>query len=80
MHEWSLAQELVDAVCAQARDNGVSRVTKVRVDLGGESRLTDDSLRFCFGVLSKETPAGDAELELAPSVGRGLTLISLEGE
>ena len=80
MHEWHLTQEIVDVVCSQARDNGIVRVTKVKVDLGRESHITEDSLRFCFEVLSRETPAGEAELELASIVGRGLTIVSLEGE
>ncbi len=80
MHEWHLTQELLDVVCSRATDNGISKVTRVRVDLGQDSHMTEESLRFCFEVLSKETLAAGAELNLTPSEGRALTLLSLEGE
>ena len=80
MHEWHLTQELLDVVCSQATDNGISKVTRLRIDLGKDSHMTEESLRFCFEVLSKETLAAEAELNLTPSEGRALTLLSLEGE
>ncbi len=80
MHEWSLTGELLDTVCTQAKENGISKITKIQVDLGGESDITEESLRFCFRVLIEKTIVSGAELEISLSTGRSLSLVSLEGE
>ena len=80
MHEWHITEELLDQVCAQARENRISKVTKVQVELGKDSHITDESLRFCFQLLSEKTIAKEAVLEIKPSAGSDLKLVSFEGE
>ena len=80
MHEWHITEELLDKVCAQAKENRINKITKIRVDLGQDGHITEESLRFCFQVLSEETIAKKAVLEIKPSAGNALMLISLEGE
>jgi len=80
MHEWHITEELLDKVCAQAKENRINKITKIRVDLGKDGHITEESLRFCFQVLSEETIAKKAVLEIKPSAGNALMLISLEGE
>jgi len=80
MHEWHITEELLDKVCAQARENRISKVTKVQVELGKDGHITEDSLRFCFQVLSEKTICGEAVLEVKSSAGNALTLVSFEGE
>ncbi len=80
MHEWHITEELLDNVCAQAKENRINKVTKIQVVLGEDSLVTADSLRFCFQLLSEETIAREAVLEIKSSAGNTLTLISLAGE
>ena len=80
MHEWHITEELLDQVCTQARENRISKVTKVQVELGKDSHITDESLRFCFQLLSEKTIAKEAVLEIKASAGSDLKLVSLEGE
>ena len=80
MHEWHITEELVDTVCAQAKENRINKVTEIRVDLGKDSHVTEDSLRFCFQLLSEKTIAREAVLEIKSSAGNALTLVSLAGE
>jgi hydrogenase nickel incorporation protein HypA/HybF len=80
MHEWGITKELVDTVCAQAEENRIKKVSKIRVDLGKESDITEDSLHFCFQVISENTRAGEAELEIRSSAGNSVTLVSFAGE
>ena len=80
MHEWHITEELVDTVCAQARENRINKVTKIRVELGEDTYLTGDSLCFCFQLLSEKTIAREAVLEIKLSAGNALTLVSFEGE
>ena len=80
MHEWHITEELLDKVCAQARENRTSKVTKIQVELGEDGHITEDSLHFCFQLLSEKTIAKKAVLKIRPSVGSDLTLVSFEGE
>lgn len=80
MHEWHITQELVDQVCAQAKENQMTKVTRVQVELGKDGHITEDSLRFCFQLLSEKTIAKEAVLEVKPSAGDALVLVSFEGE
>jgi len=34
MHEWYITEELLDTVCTQAKENRISKITKIQVDLG----------------------------------------------
>jgi len=80
MHEWHITEELIDKVCTQAKENRINRVTKIQVDLGEDSRITEESLRFCFQLLGEKTIAKEAVLEIKSSAGNALTLVSFEGE
>ncbi len=80
MHEWHITEELVNTVCAQAKENRISKLTKIQVELGKDSHVTEDSLRFCFQLLSEKTMAREAVLEIKSSAGGFLSLVSLEGE
>ena len=80
MHEWHITQELLDQVSAQAKENRINKVTKVHLELGKDGQITEDSLRFCFQVLSEKTIAREAVLEVKSSAGSDLILASMEGE
>ncbi len=80
MHEWHITEELLDQVCTQAEENRINKLTKIQVELGEDSHVTEDSLRFCFQLLSEKTIAREAVLAIQSSVGNALTLVSFEGE
>jgi len=80
MHEWLITEELLDQVCAQARENRINKITQIQVELGEDSHVTEDSLRFCFQLVSKKTIAREAVLEIKSSAGDALTLVSFAGE
>ena len=80
MHEWYITKELLDQVCTQAKENNINKVTKVQVELGEDGHITEDSLRFCFQLLSEKTVVEEAVLEVKPSAGSFLSLVSFEGE
>jgi Zn finger protein HypA/HybF involved in hydrogenase expression len=80
MHEWHVTEELLNQVCAQAKENRINKITKIRVDLGEESHVTEESLRFCFQLLSEKTTAREAVLEIKSSAGNALMLVSLAEE
>ena len=80
MHEWHITEELLDKVCAQARENRINKITKIQVELGEDGHITEDSLRFCFQLLSEKTIAREAVLEIKSAAGGFLSLVSFEGE
>ena len=80
MHEWHITEELLDQLRTQAKENQISKITKVQVELGEDSHITEDSLSFCFQVLSEKTIAKEAVLEVKLTAGDALMLVSFEGE
>lgn len=80
MHEWHITRELLDKVCALAKENRINNITKIRVELGEDSHVTEESLRFCFQILREKTIAKEAVLEIKSSAGGFLSLVSFEGE
>jgi len=80
MHEWHIAEELLEKVCSQAKENRISKITRIQVDLGEDSHITEEALRFCFQLLSEKTIAKEAVLEIRPAAGGFVSLVSFEGE
>lgn len=69
MHEMSLAQGVLDLVRENARRAGVSRVTRVRLEIGELSAVEPQALRFCFGAVVAGSLAADAALEIVEVPG-----------
>ena len=72
MHELSIAQNILEAASRQARDRGFQRILSIHLRVGKLSGIEVESLRFCFKVLSEETIAQSAglEVEVVPLRGR----------
>lgn len=65
MHEMGIATEIVRIVEASIPpDMTGSKVTRIRLKVGQLSAVVPSSLRFCFDVASKKTPAEGAELDI----------------
>ena len=61
MHELSLAGAIQETALRHA---GGRRVASVQMRIGGLRQVVPDSLRFCFGIVSRDTPCDGAVLEL----------------
>lgn len=64
MHEFSVMSYLIDAVEAHAQQIGAKRVLAVNVVVGERSCVFDDSLLYCFDLLTPGTLAEGAELKV----------------
>jgi len=62
MHEFAIAQTLVETVLERARAHGAGRVDRVRVRVGALSGVVPEALSFAFEALTAGTPAEGAEL------------------
>jgi len=63
MHELSLAQNIIDTVRDHVREENLTRVTVVRMEVGAVSGVVADSLQFAFGAIIQDTPLRNAVLE-----------------
>jgi hydrogenase nickel incorporation protein HypA/HybF len=68
MHELSITQSVVDAVCERAAGRPVRTV---RVRVGVLTAVVADSLRFCFDLVTEGTVAEGALLEIDQPPGSG---------
>jgi hydrogenase nickel incorporation protein HypA/HybF len=62
MHELSIAQTIIEVAEEKARDAGISRITAIKVRIGGLTTIVPESLDFCFGFAKEETLASGADL------------------
>lgn len=65
MHEIAAMQAVVTTVLERMYEAGADRVTRVELELGASSHLTEEAARQHFATLAKGTPAEGAELQLA---------------
>lgn len=72
MHEFSVAQALMEIVTQEAERHQVKQVLKVGVKLGAFSHVSPQALGFCFDTIKPGTVADEAELlvERLPLRGR----------
>jgi len=62
MHELSIVESIVDAVTETAAAYPGARVKSVRLRLGVLAAVVEDSLQFCWGLATEETPLAGAVL------------------
>lgn len=64
MHEFGIAQGLLDAVIDKAREISADRITSIKLEIGVLAGIEIDALTFAFAALSDGTPAGGARLDI----------------
>lgn len=62
MHEFGIAQGLLEVVLAKLSDAGATRIDRIRMEIGVLSGVEQEALQFAFRALSEDTPAAAAEL------------------
>ena len=66
MHEMGIAMQIVDIATASLPVNNTdARVKKVNLKIGRLAAVVPASLRFCFEVITKETPFSGAQLHIS---------------
>lgn len=64
MHEFSMAQSIMDAVLETAEKNDAIEVTEIYIEVGKLAMLNPEQLRFLLDVLVEDTIAKDAKIEI----------------
>lgn len=66
MHEFAIAENLLKIITEEAQKNGLERVTKIRLQVGKFTGVVTESLIFCFELMSEDTVAAGAAIEVEP--------------
>lgn len=72
MHELSIAQSLLDIVLEESQKHDVRTVKTIRLEVGALAAVVPEALTFCFELVSKDSIAAGAGLEIVtlPVVAR----------
>ena len=75
MHEVSIMMSIMDVALKTASDEGASKIKKISLKIGKKSGVVEDSLEFAFDMVTKNTIAEEASLEIEsiPLVGECLS-------
>jgi len=84
MHDLHLTQQILKTVLEYAEKNGFKNVKKVEIELGsilehGEYILPEN-LIYNFKLLSKNTPAQNAELDIKKIAGDSWKLVAIDSD
>jgi hydrogenase nickel incorporation protein HypA/HybF len=71
MHEMSLAEGVLQLMEEAAHSQGFSRVKAVWLEIGELAGAEKDALRFCFDVVTRDSLAHEARLEIVDLPGQG---------
>jgi hydrogenase nickel incorporation protein HypA/HybF len=71
MHEMSIAEGILQLIEDAARQQNIRRVSAVYVEVGRLASIEVESLRFCFDVVTKDSVADGARLEIIDVAGAG---------
>lgn len=64
MHELSLASSVVDVIRDEAACNGLSRVERIRLEVGALRAVVPELLMSCLGLVCEGTIAAGARVEI----------------
>lgn len=82
MHDFHLADTILKTVLEYAQKNGFKNIKKIELELGSivehDEIISPENLIFNFKLLSKNTFAETAELEIKQIPGDSWKLISIE--
>jgi hydrogenase nickel incorporation protein HypA/HybF len=71
MHEMSLAESVLQIIEDAARKQGYTRVKTVWLEIGQLACVEQESLRFCFDEVMRDSIAHQARLEITEIAGQG---------
>jgi hydrogenase nickel incorporation protein HypA/HybF len=70
MHEMSLAESVLQIIEDTARAEGYARVKAVWLEIGQLASVEKEAMRFCFEVVTRDSIARDARLEIIETAGQ----------
>lgn len=71
MHELSLAENVLQIIEDAAREQGFEQVRTVWLEVGQLACVEQEALRFAFDVVTRDSIAQQARLEIIETAGQG---------
>lgn len=62
MHELPISESILEIALRHAKADGSSRITNLYLVIGQLASIIDDSVKFYWDIISKDTPAEGAQL------------------
>jgi len=69
MHEYSVMNQIIEVILAEAKKRDAEKVSHVSIDIGEFTFLGEEQLKFAFEVLTKDTVASGAILHITTRKG-----------
>ena len=66
MHQFSIAQNIIDLALAEAEKNNGKRICSLAIKLGKASHIEPESMELCLRAAAQGTIAEQAEIEIKP--------------
>ncbi len=80
MHEMHVVKDLFNDIVVRAKENKISRVSKVYLRMGKFTEINEEILRYFFESHGPGTALEGATLDIQKSPTRELRLVSFDGE
>ncbi len=80
MHEFGIAENILKLVLDEAQRHNIKKVAAIRVEVGEANNLSAESLQFAFGIISKNTIAQDAQVDMQETKGHAIQVVNFDGE
>ncbi len=80
MHEFGIAEKILNLVLDEAKQHNIQKITTIRVQVGEANNLSAESLQFAFGLVSKNTIAQDAQVDMQETKGNAIQVVNFDGE
>ncbi|MDI6689865.1 MAG: hydrogenase maturation nickel metallochaperone HypA [Actinomycetota bacterium] len=64
MHELGITENILSIALEQAQQRDAKKILKIRLKIGEMTAVVDECIRFYFEILSKDTMAEGAEIEV----------------
>jgi hydrogenase nickel incorporation protein HypA/HybF len=64
MHEMSIAQSVLDIALGEMEKRAATKIRKIKISIGEFSGVVKEALDFAFEVLTPNTAAREAEIEI----------------
>lgn len=78
MHETHLIKPIIEGISRHAKEEGATKVSKVRLKIGEFTGIKENSFRETFIVLSKGTLLENTELEITFFPGSRIEVVSFD--
>jgi hydrogenase nickel incorporation protein HypA/HybF len=64
LHELAIAESLLQIIVDESKRHGLERINKVKLQIGKFTAVIPESLTFCFELVSRDTVASEAKIEI----------------